>query len=248
MPKHSHVTVGKRAEWYAKNYYIVEDDIIPTFERMDTPFLDKRLTPGMTVLDAMCGRGRHAVRYAKRGCKVTANDLNPHMVAHARNGAKLARAKLRFINKDATKLAGVKSSSFDAVIAMFSSVGTIPDERSRQHAIDSFARVVKPGGIVIVHAHNRVDTLFDPEFYPECLRINFFPKKGQLRGDMITDYNDLKGMFNHFYSPGEFRKSFERAGLRVIDEAYMSYKQKRFIAGPLRKLRADGFIFVGTKR
>ncbi|HIH23768.1 TPA: class I SAM-dependent methyltransferase [Candidatus Woesearchaeota archaeon] len=245
--KRSPVVTGKKAEWYAKHYYSVEDDIIPIFERMDTPFLDKRLKPGMKVLDAMCGRGRHAVRYAKRGCIVTANDLNPHMVAHARRGAKLAGAKISLMTSDATRLRGIKSGSFDAVIAMFSAVGTIPDAKTRQRAMAEFARVVKPGGIVIVHAHNRLDTLFDPGFYPECLRLNFFPKKGQLRGDMITDYNELHDMFNHFYSPAEFRKSFEKAGLKVVEEAYMDYTKRRFITGPLRKLRADGFIFVGKK-
>jgi ubiquinone/menaquinone biosynthesis C-methylase UbiE len=248
MRNRSPVVRGKRAEWYARHYYVIEDDIIPIFERMDTPLLDKRLKPGMKVLDAMMGRGRHAVRYAKRGCVVTGNDLNPHMVALARKCAKLAGAKLTLLNKDATKLDGIKDNSFDAVIAMFSAVGTIPVAKRRQKAMDEFARTVKPGGMVIVHAHNRLDTLLDLEFYPECLRLNFFPRKGSFKGDMVTDYNNLKNMFNHFYSPGEFRRSFERAGLRVTEEHYMSYKKKRFITGPLRKLRADGFIFIGVKR
>ena len=87
--KHSPALSKKNAAFYAHNYYKIEDDILPVFEKLDTPFLDKRIKRGMNVLDAMMGRGRHAVRYAKKAT-VWGNDFNPHMVDLARKSAALA--------------------------------------------------------------------------------------------------------------------------------------------------------------
>lgn len=238
--------VGRKAKWYAKNYYSVEDDIIPVFEQMDTPFLDKRIKKEMRVFDAMMGRGRHAIRYALRGCKVWGNDFNPHMVAYARKAAKKIGLKMKLTAFDATNLKSVKSNQFDATFAMFSAIGTIPRSSNRQKAMNEFARVTKKNGIVIVHAHNRWDTFLEPAFWDWTVKTYLWPGKLE-RGDMVTDYNGLTNMFNHFYSPREFRKSFENAGLKVVEEHYMDYSTKRFIKGPLCKIKADGFIFVGRK-
>lgn len=240
----------KNAKWYAKNYYFIEDDIANVFELLDTPFLDKRLKKGMRVFDGMMGRGRHALRYAKRGCTVLGNDLNPHMVAIAKKTAKIMavpRKNLRLMTDDVTNLKSVPSNHFDASIAMFSAIGTIPGKKNRQKAFDELARVTKPGGIVVVHGHNRWDSFFKKDFFPWVVRSYLFPDKGLETGDILSDYNGLEGMFNHFYSPREFRSSFQNAGLVVDEEAYFQYNPPRPLNGVLRKFQADGFIFVGRK-
>lgn len=237
--------VEKRiAKWYADNYYSVEDEIIPVFERMETPFLDKRIKRGMKVFDAMMGRGRHALRYAQRGCAVWGNDLNPHMVKHARKAAEHLGVKAKLTVLDATNLKSVRSGQFDAVIAMYSALGTIPGKDGRQKAMREFARVCKPGGIVIIHAHNRLDTFLKPGFW-DWIVEGWIGRHAP--GDMVTSYNGLDDMYNHFYTPHEFRRSFRKAGLQVIEEAYMHYPTRRWLKGPFAKLKADGFIFVGRK-
>jgi ubiquinone/menaquinone biosynthesis C-methylase UbiE len=247
MRDHSPVVKGTLAKEYARLYYVIEDDIFTVFEHLDTPFLDKRLKSGMIVFDATMGRGRHAVRYAKHGCKVWGNDLNPHMVAIAREAAKEAGAKMHFLNLDVRTLKGVPGGRFDVSYSMFSSIGTIPKSRNRDQAIQEIARVTKQDGLVIIHAHNRLDTFLKKDWIGWALKTTFSPSKGLETGDMVTDYNGLENMFNHFYSPAEFRRSFRRAGLQVIEEHYMDYEGKHFITGPLRKMKADGFIFVGKK-
>ena len=251
----------KNAFWYAKNYYGVEDDIFPVFEKLDTPFLDalllKKDTPNSKprhLFDAMMGRGRHAVRYAVKGLRVWGNDYNKHMVRIVKKSKtrfRLSSKQLRLTNYDVTSLP-IPDDSFDVSIAMFSAVGTIPKSRKRQMALNEMARVTKPGGIVIIHAHNRLDCFLKPEFFPWLFfsyKDYYFRREKNFEiGDMVTSYNGLHDMFNHFYSPSEFKKSFKKAGLHVVQEEYMEYAQKRFLRSPLKKLLADGFIFVGRKR
>ncbi len=246
----SPVVKGDIARWYAKNYSKIEDDIENVFEPLDTPFLDKKIKPNMKVLDAMMGQGRHAIRYAKRGSFVWGNDFNVHMVERAMVLAKKAKLdpdKMRFSCKDARNLKNVPKN-FDVTIAMFSAVGTVPKSKNRQQIMNTLAKHTKKGGIVIVHAHNRLDSFIEKDFVIWAFKNVISPDDGLERGDMIADYNGLESMFNHFYTPGEFRKSFRLAGLKVVEENYMNYTKKKFISGPLRKFKADGFIFVGKKK
>jgi ubiquinone/menaquinone biosynthesis C-methylase UbiE len=246
----SPVVKGALAKEYADKYYEIEDDIFPIFEKLDTPLLDTLIKPGMHVMDAMMGRGRHAIRYAKRGCTVWGNDLNQHMVAIARKGAKIAhvpKGKIRFSVLDACTLNGVPKNHFDATFAMFSAVGTVPGSKNRSKAIASFARVTKPGGIVIVHAHNRLDCWHKPDWFSWIFKSTLRPDKGLETGDMVTDYNGLADMFNHFYTPAELRRDFRRAGLDVVEEHYHAYDPPHTLRGPLKRLRADGFVFVGRR-
>jgi ubiquinone/menaquinone biosynthesis C-methylase UbiE len=169
------------------------------------------------------------------------------MVAIGKKAAKAAKAHLKFTVLDARFLKGVPSNHFDVSYSMFSSIGTIPRRENRQMAIASIARVTKQTGIIIIHAHNRLDTWLKPDWFGWAVKTTFYPDEGLETGDMVTDYNGLHDMFNHFYTPGEFRKSLQDAGLQVIEEHYMSYADKKFITGPLRKWTADGFIFVAKK-
>ncbi len=251
LPDISPAVAKKNARWYAKNYYAVEDDILAIFEKFDTSLLDEFLKPKMRVLDAMMGRGRHAIRYAVHGCIVTGNDLNPHMVTYARKAAKTLRLtskQLKLQTGDATDLKNIKTGSFDVAIAMFSAVGTIPGSQKRQAAMNEMARAVKKNGLVIVHAHNILDGLFKRDFAAWSWRNLIRADKGLEKGDIVTDYNGMKKMFNHFYTPAQFRKSYREAGLIVVEERYYDYGTKEEVKGPFKRLRADGFIFIGKKK
>jgi ubiquinone/menaquinone biosynthesis C-methylase UbiE len=236
----------EHARWYARHYYAIEDEVLPIFERLDAMVLDSLVRPRMRVLDAMMGRGRGALRYAARGARVTGNDLNLHMVDLVREQAAREGVRVALWNKDVRALGG-RGGEFDVVFAMYSSLGTIPGDEDRDEAVRELARVARPGGLVVVHAHNRLDTLFERHFWRGLRHTVFFPANGLRRGDIVHDYGGLRGMYNHLYSPGELRRQMRNAGLRVLAEHYMDYKAVRFIGGPLRALRADGFIFVGRK-
>ncbi len=235
------------AQWYAEKYYDVEDEVLRVFEPLETPILDRHIANGMRVLDAMMGRGRHALRYAGRGCAVWGNDLNPHMVALVGKAAEAAALSLTLTALDARDLRGIEDGAFDVSFAMYSSLGTIPGSAHRQRAMDEIARVTRQGGLVVIQAHNRLDTFFERDLLAAALRGQFLPREGMERGDILLDYHGLKDMRNHLYTPGELKESFERAGMRVVEEHYMDYANVRMIDGTFRKLQADGFVFVGKK-
>lgn len=74
------------------------------------------LEPGMLVLDAGCGPGRHSLELARRGIEVTGIDLSPDFLALARRAAEAEQLPVRFEVLDIRDLAF--TDAFDAVICL----------------------------------------------------------------------------------------------------------------------------------
>lgn len=104
---------------------------------------------GKTVLDVSCGRGTHAVLYAREfGAKVTGIDISEAMLTTARAKAQEASlgGLLDFIQADSQDLP-FRDGEFDIVVNECA-VG-IPDDS--QKVLDEMARVTRPGGLVLIH-------------------------------------------------------------------------------------------------
>lgn len=97
--------------------------------------------PPSTVLDAACGTGRHALWLAARGHRVIGVDRSPEMLAKAR--AKLPGHEVREGDLEALPLA---DGTVDAAVCALAMVH-LPDVTG---AIAELARVVRPGGRVVI--------------------------------------------------------------------------------------------------
>lgn len=67
-----------------------EFEVAFLFEELD-------LSEGDRVLDVGCGTGRHAIRLAEKGIRVTAIDLSAEMLTVARKAAESAEVEAEFV-------------------------------------------------------------------------------------------------------------------------------------------------------
>ena len=110
-----------------------------------------RLSPGARVLDLGCGPGALALRLARRGCRVTAVDTAPAMLAQARQRLRAegleAQVTLREVGVAELDTA-FQAATFDAVTAtlLFSELST--DERG--FALAQARRLLVVGGRLLV--------------------------------------------------------------------------------------------------
>jgi SAM-dependent methyltransferase len=170
------------SEKYALRYMKIEGGMGGLFA-VDSKVLKEYLKrlPGLTsVLDATAGLGRHvqeiASFYEQRGVldqvRIVGNDFNPHMVALARDGLTQQLGermkKVELTNDDVRELSSHLDNSYDLVISLFGSIGMIPDHAQRLRAVAEFARVLKPGGTLLVHAHNFLGNFGIPDRFPEA--------------------------------------------------------------------------------
>lgn len=123
------------------------------------------LPSGAPVLDAGCGAGLLSVAMAERGLQVRAIDSVEAMVALARrNAAGSGRGHALTIETGDISTLAFSDDTFALVVAL----GVIPWLDHPALAIREMARVIRPGGHVILTAdnRNRLNHLLDPRLHP----------------------------------------------------------------------------------
>jgi SAM-dependent methyltransferase len=169
------------------------------------------LEPGMRVLDAGCGPGRHAIALAQRGIEVLGIDLSPDFVALAQAAANDLPATFRVQDVRALD----DESAFDAVICLcqggFGLLGGGDDELG---VIAKFARALKPNGSLALTAFSAyfvVRHLEPGERFDADAGVNH--ERATVRGpDGREQPFDL---WTTCYTPRELRLLAESAGLAV---------------------------------
>ena len=150
----------KGQEWwesYFDSQYLLEYEPIFTLERdrhevarlMDI----LGLPAGSRVLDVPCGQGRHAHLLAEAGYRVDGLDYSEHLLRIARKRG--TGASLRYTRGDMRRLPSRWSGRFDAVVNLFTSFGFFIDPRDDVRVIEEFARVLRPGGLMVWHGGSR---------------------------------------------------------------------------------------------
>lgn len=105
------------------------------------------------VLDVPCGQGRHARLLSEAGFRVDALDYSEHLLRAARRLA--VPARLRYTRGDMRRLPARWTGRFDAVVNLFTSFGFFLEPADDQRVAAAFARVLKPGGVLVWHGASR---------------------------------------------------------------------------------------------
>jgi ubiquinone/menaquinone biosynthesis C-methylase UbiE len=111
------------------------------------------LPSGARVLDCPCGQGRHAHLLAEAGFNVDALDYSATLLERAR--ARGTGKTLRYTQGDMRALPGRWSGRFDAVVNLFTSFGFFDEPQDDLRVLAQFARVLKPGGVLVWHGGAR---------------------------------------------------------------------------------------------
>lgn len=154
---------------------------------LEEPEVDRRLggVDGLRVADLGCGTGRHSVRLAERGARVSAIDFSEAMLSQARG--KVARAGLEaaveFRRHDLAAPLPLESDSFDRVLCCLAleHVAELPP------VFAEMGRICRPGGRIIVSEMH-------PAMLLKGVSAHFHdPKTGRdvrpaSQGNQISDY------------------------------------------------------------
>ncbi len=109
------------------------------------------LEPGSRVLDCAAGTGTLAVGLALAGFEVTASDASPEMIARTRA---LADARGVDVRPHLRVWADLHGGPYDAVLCVGNSLAHAQGRRGRRAALTAMARVLRPGGLLLVTARN----------------------------------------------------------------------------------------------
>lgn len=147
-------------EWWSSYFdaqYLLEYEPIFTLER-DRHEVARviellGLPVGSRILDVPCGQGRHAHLLAETGYNVDGFDYSGHLLRIARRRG--TGKNLRYRRGDMRRLPARWNERFDAVINLFTSFGFFLDPGDDERVMNEFARVLRPGGLLLWHGGSR---------------------------------------------------------------------------------------------
>jgi len=112
------------------------------------------------VLDLACGTGRHAIELAALGFDVAGSDISASMLDVARNAARASGQSIPFY-QESFQSSGRIDGQFDAVLAMFASLGYLLDPAELTLALEGIRKLLVPGGLFIFDVWNGLAVLRD---------------------------------------------------------------------------------------
>lgn len=161
------------------------------------------VTTQSRILDAGCGSANHAIRLARRGYTIQAVDFSPSALELARQKTEAAGLSnnIRLQQEDLTSLS-FPDNSFDAVYCW----GVLMHIPNVEAAVKELARVVKPGGHLIISENNKASL--------EVVLKNSFDK---LRHKQHKTEKTAAGLENWYAVKGSDEKLF----VRQLDAAWL---------------------------
>ena len=147
---------SEEAGFFGEYYYKTYSDIL-TGERTqkEVKFIDEilKLPRGAKILDLCCGYGRHSVELAKRGYKVTGQDLNSFFLDKAKELAAKEGVDVKWIKDDMRNINF--ENEFDAVLSIFTTIGYLGSDEEEQKVFNAVSGALKKGGRYIIDINNR---------------------------------------------------------------------------------------------
>jgi SAM-dependent methyltransferase len=175
------------------------------------------LEPGMRLLDAGCGPGRHALELARRGIDVVGVDASPDFIALAQAEAEADALAVEFVEADVRSLAFTEE--FDAVICVCQGgFGLLGGDDAELDVVDRFAAALRPGGRLALSAFSSyfvVHHLEPDETFDADTGVNH-------EHAVVRDPDGAERAFDLWttcYTPRELRLLAARAGL-VVDAVF----------------------------
>lgn len=218
----------------------------------DEQVLARHFAPPGLVVDLGCGTGRTLIPLARRGFRTLGIDLSRHMLRivgekAAQEGLSIARLQANLVELDC-----LRQGSVDYCTCLFSTLGMIRGRENRHRMLAHVERILKPGGLFVVHVHNRWFGLFDPVSRGWLARqILASPVRRDTElGDKFFDYRGIPKMFLHVFSQRELVRALRGVGFRIRELIPLDVTRQRPLGNAwfFGRFRANGWIAVCEKR
>jgi 2-polyprenyl-3-methyl-5-hydroxy-6-metoxy-1,4-benzoquinol methylase len=107
-----------------------------------------------SAVDAGCGTGFHSLLLAQLGVKVTAVDISHEMLDRLQAHATEMNLSVKILRSNFQELHNSITNSNDAVFCLGNSLAHILSEKELSDSLHSFAKVLKPDGILFIQNLN----------------------------------------------------------------------------------------------
>jgi len=204
----------------------------------DLRFCERHFSRPNRLIDLGCGTGRLLIPFARRGFDCLGVDLSVAMLAVVAEKARNIGLPLPTMKANLVELDAIADGSFDYAACLFSTLGMIRGEENRRAFLNHVERILRPGGIFVVHVHNR------------WFRFGRgLGRPGQEEGDrtMPQAYGGADLTLHHF-SRREIITELRSAGFVVREVQPVGVAGRLKCSWWLPAIRAYGYLLASAKR
>jgi ubiquinone/menaquinone biosynthesis C-methylase UbiE len=214
----------------------------------DQAVLAEHFRPPGLVVDLGCGSGRALVPLVRSGLTGLAVDLSAEMLAVVGEKAETEGLPIHRILANVAELDAVRDHAAEYAMCMYSTLGMIRGRENRQRALGHVRRILKPGGLFVLHVHNVWRNLHDSlgRRWVATHLARLALGRDQELGDKFFDYRGIPQMFLHVFTASELRAAIESAGFRVVRWIPLDTVRRHPLRAPwlASRIRANGWIVV----
>jgi SAM-dependent methyltransferase len=204
---------------------------------IDLRFCEKHFSKPGRLIDLGCGTGRMLIPFAKRGFDCLGVDLSDAMLSVVAEKAQREKLSIATLKANLVELDAIADASFDYAACLFSTLGMIRGVECRQRFLNQVQRILKPGGVLVAHVHNRT-------FRFGC----GLGKRGKEKGDrtMPQAYGGAALTLHHF-SRREIVGGLRSSGFAIRELKPVSIAGGLKCAWWLPSIRAYGYLLAVEK-
>lgn len=233
-------------EWYRRFFEGIALDVWdaacgPDLTASECDLLEKvlELQPGMSLLDAPCGLGRHAIELVSRGYRVTGVDISSEALERTRGRAALRGVSVETWQGNLTDLPW--NSAFSGAYCLGNSFGYF-ERMQTQAFIERIGAALLPGGRFLLETGLAAESILpnldernwvevgdflmlienDYQVKTSCLKTTFTFIRGRQR--------EVRTAWHYVFSVAEISSFLTRAALKPV-EFFSSHELEPFTVG-----------------
>jgi SAM-dependent methyltransferase len=220
---------------------IIPDEL--TVKEVDYMLSAFNLKPGSHVLDLMCGYGRHAIAFARKGIVVTAVDNLGDYIAEINEVTEKEQLPLRVFQEDV--ISYQIEDDFDLTICMGNSLNFF-NATDTIKLLTNIAAHLKKGGHLLINSWSLAEIVFknfkekswsytgDLKFLTDS-KLLFHPTRIETDSHIISPdgKTETKSGIDYIFSINEMEAMLKEAGL-TLKEVYSIPGRKKFTLGEPR--------------
>lgn len=189
-----------------------------TLFEFDEALLNRHFQQPGVLIDLGCGTGRLLFPFVRRGFTGVAVDLSAPMLRVVGEKSRKLQLPVHRVQANLIELECLADGTADYAICMFSTLGMIRGREHRLAALRHMARILRPGGLLVLHVHNRWYNFRNPLSRGWFLRNQLAAWLGRAEaGDRYYSYRGVHNFFLHVFTKRELRRDLAESGFRIVE-------------------------------
>jgi SAM-dependent methyltransferase len=218
---------------------------------VDAGFVHEHCSRPGRLIDLGCGTGRVLIPMAEHGHEVLGVDLSQEMLRITAEKAQAAAATVFLLRANLVQLDGLAEGSFDYALCLFSTLGMIRGHGQRQRVLAHAHRLLRPGGKLMLHVHNRWFNCWNPQGRKWLVADGFRSlRRSATAGDRDMPAHDRQGRLTlHLFTRREILRLLRRVGFRIAEVRPVSLAAEAHLRWPwwFGWLRTYGYLIAARK-